>query len=338
MDKIILATSSPYRKAAFEFLGLPFIAEGSNVEEYFEGRPDSPKELVQHLAKLKAEAVAKNHSQGIIIGFDSVVWFNGKIFEKPKSRQEAFDRLKSLSGNSHDFYTGIHIINLDNNKILSKVVRTEAHFRELSEYEINKYLKQDNEIWMNAAPGYDPLEHYSSSFVKGITGSYNNLTRGIPLEAIVQMLKEINYDFSFKITICGSSKFAKQMIEYKAKLEKLGFSVFVHKDYNKYFSDEFPELMQRVENEHAELKKENNYIQQYYNAIADSDAILVLNFDKNEIKNYIGANTFLEIGYAHCMHKKIFFLNPIPEQDYLTDELNAMDIIILNQDLSKIIY
>lgn len=191
MDKIILATTSPYRKAAFEFLGLDFIAEGSNVDEYFDGRPDSPEDLVKHLAKLKAEAVAKNHSQGIVIGFDSAGYFNGKIFEKPKSRQEAYERLKALSGKTHEFYTGIHMINLNTSKIISRVVKTEALFRELSEEEINNYLDQDKEIWMNAATGYDTLENSSCSFVKSINGSYNNITRGIPLENIVEMLKEI---------------------------------------------------------------------------------------------------------------------------------------------------
>jgi len=53
-------------------LDIDFIAEGSEVDEYFEGRPSSPDELVLHLARLKMEAVAKKHSTGIIIGFDSV--------------------------------------------------------------------------------------------------------------------------------------------------------------------------------------------------------------------------------------------------------------------------
>lgn len=70
--------------------------------------------------------------------------------------------------------------------------------------------------------------------------------------------------------------------------------------------------------------------------IKDSDAILVVNLDKKGIKNYIGANTFLEIGYAHCLNKKIFFLNPIPEQDYIRDEIKAAEPIVIDQDLTKI--
>ncbi|TSA46168.1 hypothetical protein D4R51_00580, partial [bacterium] len=109
--KIILATTSPHRQQALEMLGLDFIAEGSDIDENFEGRPSIPDDLVKQLSKLKAESVAKNHSEGIIIGFDSVGWFDNSILEKPKSREEVFDRLKSLSGNNFDFYTGVHIIN-----------------------------------------------------------------------------------------------------------------------------------------------------------------------------------------------------------------------------------
>lgn len=190
--KLILATKSPHRKKAFEMLGVDFITEGSSVEEKFEGRPDEPDELVLHLAKLKAQAVAKNHSDVIVVGFDSVGWFEGSILEKPVSKEEAFQRLKTLSGNSHEFFTGIHIINLSNGKIISKVVKTLVQLRTLTETEINKYLDQDP-YYNTYALGYDPLGHYSSTFAKSIEGSYNNFLRGIPLEAIVQMLKEVGY-------------------------------------------------------------------------------------------------------------------------------------------------
>jgi septum formation protein len=88
MTKIISATGSPYRKKAFECLGLEFVTEKSNIEECFDGRPDNPEELVKHLAKLKAETVAKKYTEGIIIGFDSVGWFDGRVLEKPKSKKE----------------------------------------------------------------------------------------------------------------------------------------------------------------------------------------------------------------------------------------------------------
>jgi|TARA_B100001964_G_scaffold168823_1_gene185566 septum formation protein len=186
--KIVLATKSLCRQEAFKFLGLDFIAEGSNVDEYFDGRPDNPKELVKHLAQLKAESVAKNHSEGIVIGFDSIGWFNNEILEKPSSKEEAFNRLKLLSGNNHRFYTGIFMIDTATGKSISRVIKTELFMRELTEPEINKYLEQDPNFNIYAL-GYDPLSYYSSTFVKKIEGSYNNFTRGIPLEVMVEMLK-----------------------------------------------------------------------------------------------------------------------------------------------------
>ncbi len=191
MSKIILATVSPYRREAFKFLGIDFEAEGSEVDESQEER-NNPEELVKNLSKLKAEAVAKKHSDAIVIGMDSVGYFNGQILEKPKSREEAFQRLKSLSGNNHQYYTGIHMVNTVSNKTISKVVKTEVFIRNLSEREINKYLEEDPNFNTHAL-GYNPLGYYSSTFVKGINGSYNNLTRHIPLEVIVEMLPEVGY-------------------------------------------------------------------------------------------------------------------------------------------------
>jgi len=192
MTKIILATSSPYRQEAFRFLGLDFIAQSSDADEDFDGRPDSPEKLVLCLSKMKAEVVAKKYDSGIVIGFDSVGWFNGQVLEKPKSREEAFKRLKSLSGNTHQFYTGIYMINLESKKEISKSAITDVEVRNLLDYEINKYLDQDSRF-NTYAIGYDLLGHYSSTFVKRIKGSYNNLIRGMPLEMIVEMLFDIGY-------------------------------------------------------------------------------------------------------------------------------------------------
>jgi MAF protein len=192
--KIILATTSPYRKAAFAMLGIPFEAIGSDVEEYFDGRPDRPAELVSHLAKIKAEAVAVKCSEGIIIGFDSIGWFSGAVLEKPKSRKEMFSRLKAMSGKEYQFFTGIHLIDQLAGKTLSRAVQTDVLMRDLFDSEINWYLDQDPNF-KTYAQGYDPLGTYGSTFIKELHGSYNNVLRGIPLEVIVEMLKERGFYF-----------------------------------------------------------------------------------------------------------------------------------------------
>ena len=191
MAKIILATTSPYRQQAFKMLGINFEAIGSDVDECFEGRPEKPEELVLELAKLKAEAVAEKCEEGIVIGFDSIGYFEGEVLEKPKSREEAFERLKKLSGKDHLFFTGIYMIDISGGKVLRKVVETKVKMRKFSEKEIEHYLNLDDKT-NTYALGYDPLEKYSSTFVESIEGSYNNLTRGIPLETIMGMLNEIN--------------------------------------------------------------------------------------------------------------------------------------------------
>ena len=139
MNKIILATTSPYRREAFGFLGIDFGAEGSKVDESQVPRND-PEELVKALSKLKAEAVAKNHPDAIIIGMDSVGYFDNEISEKPKSKEEGFERLKTLSGNNFQFYTGICMINTTDNKLISQIVKTDIFMRKLTDFEINKYL------------------------------------------------------------------------------------------------------------------------------------------------------------------------------------------------------
>lgn len=191
MTRIILATTSPYRREIFGYLGIDFEAEGSKIDESQVER-NNPEELVKQLSKLKAEAVAKNHPNTIVIGMDSVTYFNGQILEKPKSKEEACQRLKSFSGNNHQFYTGIYMKNTALNKVLSRIVKTEVFMRNFSDREINKYLNEDPHF-NTYALGYDPIKHCSASFVKRIEGSYYNLLGGIPLEVIVEMLSRIGY-------------------------------------------------------------------------------------------------------------------------------------------------
>jgi septum formation protein len=186
--KIILATSSPYRIKAFKMLGITFEAEASNAEEKFAGRPNEPEALVKELARKKAEAVAKRQGEGIVIGFDSIGFFEGKILEKPCSRQEAFERLKMLSGKSFEFYTGMHFIDIAKGKASSDCSKTDVWMREISEEEIGNYLDSDKRF-MTYALGFDPENSYSASFAGRIGGSYNNLIHGIPLEKVVEGLR-----------------------------------------------------------------------------------------------------------------------------------------------------
>jgi len=140
-----------------------------------------------------------------------------------------------------------------------------------------------------------------------------------------------------KITICGSSAFKEQMLEYRDKLFAMGHEAIVHPDYEAFVKGEKQEIWSLVENgEHYLAKKTQGYIKWYYDAICSSDGILVLNFDKKGIKNYIGGNTLMEIGFAHVHGKKIYLLNPVPEDVSYGDEIKAMYDEILDGDLNNI--
>lgn len=135
-----------------------------------------------------------------------------------------------------------------------------------------------------------------------------------------------------KIVICGSMTTAKAMLSAKEKLVAMGHSVTIP-DFTEDYTQ--MESLDHVASELAKNKIEHDLIKKYYDKIKDGDAILVINEDKNGKVNYVGGNSFLEMGFAHVLNKKIFLLNPIPELSY-SDEIIAMQPIIINGDLKKI--
>ncbi len=139
-----------------------------------------------------------------------------------------------------------------------------------------------------------------------------------------------------KITLCGSSAFREKKVEIMDQLLEMGHEPIIHHHYIQSVKEGRTDIMDVIDKgEHAELKIKYDYIKWYYNAIKDSDAVLIVNLEKNGIKNYIGGNTLIEIGFAYTLDKKIFLLNDVPEINY-KDEIIAMKPIIINQDLSKV--
>jgi len=140
-----------------------------------------------------------------------------------------------------------------------------------------------------------------------------------------------------KITICGSVKFADKFVTAYKQLEKMGHEPMMHEKMFGIADGTAEELIRGMAEEHAKVKRRYNFIKIWHDLIINSDAILVLNYDKNGIKNYIGGNVLMEIGFAHVNDKKIFLLNPVPEEVSYVDEIKAMVDIILDGDLRKII-
>ncbi|MEI6499234.1 MAG: hypothetical protein WCO23_04675, partial [bacterium] len=117
-----------------------------------------------------------------------------------------------------------------------------------------------------------------------------------------------------KITICGSMKHADKMVAAYRELEKLGHEPIMHADVFGIADGTNKALIDGIVQDHAEVKKKYNFIKIWHGLIMGSDAILVCNYDKNGIKNYVGGNTLMEIGFAYTADKKIFLMNNIPTE------------------------
>ncbi len=135
-----------------------------------------------------------------------------------------------------------------------------------------------------------------------------------------------------KIVICGSMIFAKEMMEIKAELLRLGHAVVLPRNADKYAREK---LALATAEESAEQKIKEDLIRMHYEEIKEADGVLVLNYDKGGVDNYVGGNSFLEAGFAHILNKNVYFLYDIPRMLY-SDELEALQPIILEGDLSKI--
>jgi len=135
-----------------------------------------------------------------------------------------------------------------------------------------------------------------------------------------------------KIAICGSMAFTGQMFETKEKLEKFGHQAVIS-GFGEQYLGKSQEEIEKLKLYH---KYEKDAIRDFYEEIKNADAILVLNYDRKGIANYIGGNTLMEIGFAHVLNKKIFLLNPVPEIEFYKTEIEATRPVILDGDLEKI--
>ena len=141
-----------------------------------------------------------------------------------------------------------------------------------------------------------------------------------------------------KIAICGSLNFTHEIKKVADDLKDLGFDVIIPISSEKILKKEFSleEIKKEKENgKFSERAIKFDSIRAYWKIIENSDAVLVVNIEKNNIKNYIGGNSFLEMGFAHVLNKKIFLFNDIPEMIYI-DEIKAMQPVVLKGDLGKI--
>lgn len=139
-----------------------------------------------------------------------------------------------------------------------------------------------------------------------------------------------------KITVVGSVKFADRLVEVYRKLEELGHQPMMHECMFGIADGTAKELIDGITMNHAGIKRKHNFIKWWHRCIRSGDAIVVCNFDKDGISNYIGGNTLMEMGFAHVNDKKVFLLNPVPRNVPYLDEIEAMVEVVLDGDLTRI--
>lgn len=135
-----------------------------------------------------------------------------------------------------------------------------------------------------------------------------------------------------KIILCGSMSSHKEMSDAKRKLEANGHIVEMPNLDN--LDNELDNNGDSLET--ANIKIKNDLIRGYFNKIKDSDAVLAINTNRNNINGYIGGNTFLELGFGYVLNKKVYLLNQYTNELPYSDEIDAIQPIILNGDIGKI--
>jgi len=134
-----------------------------------------------------------------------------------------------------------------------------------------------------------------------------------------------------RIGIIGSMQFTEKMLEVREQLRALGHDAFL----SALHAPMVGKNAEEIEVIKLDQKFNHDAIRDFWRAMQGADAVIVLNFDKHGIKNYIGGNTFMEIGFAHVLNQKIFLWNPIPEMIY-SSEIEAVRPVVINGDLSLI--
>lgn len=181
MQKIILASASPRRKELLKLIFNNFEVIPSDIEEIV------PENIIhenqpEYLARIKALDIAGKYPAAMVIGADTSVLINGKILGKPVDFDDAYEMIKSLSGNIHQVITGCAVVKNGVCKSFSSI--TNVEFYSLGYSEIKEYISSSEPY--DKAGGYG-VQSKGSLFVKGITGDYFNVV-GLPIAQLKRFL------------------------------------------------------------------------------------------------------------------------------------------------------
>ena len=190
---LILASSSPFRKAILERLGVSFITVSPNIDETRK-TPETPYDLVYRLAEEKAKEVAKNHS-GLIIASDQTATLESgnkegdEILNKPLTHQNAFAQLKKSSGRTVTFLTSIALLNTETGILQNHVEFSRVFFKSLSDSHILSYLEKEDVL--NCAGSFKS-EGLGVSLFNRTEGNDPNALIGLPTIQLIKMLAKEN--------------------------------------------------------------------------------------------------------------------------------------------------
>ena len=187
---LYLASTSVYRKALLEKLTPNFSTAKPEVDET--ALPgETPEQLVSRLAVLKAQAVANTLTEGLVIGSDQVAVFNGQILGKPHTAENAYKQLKSFSGHTVTFLTGLALVNTQTKQHQLCVEPFKVHFRQLTDADILAYIEREQPL--NCAGSFKS-EGLGISLFEKLEGDDPNSLIGLPLIRLLEMLRNEGLD------------------------------------------------------------------------------------------------------------------------------------------------
>ena len=181
--KLILASNSPRRKELLSLAKFQFEVITQDVEESLDKRLPVAKQIEQ-IAYKKANAVAINNDNDVVIGADTVVVVDEEILGKPKDEQDALRMIKMLSGKTHQVITAVAIIYQNEVTLFHEI--TDVTFYEMTEEDINQYVKLPS-IYDKA--GAYAIQGEAALYIKAINGDYYNVM-GLPIAKVTKVLKE----------------------------------------------------------------------------------------------------------------------------------------------------
>ena len=184
---IILASGSPRRQELLKKLCNDFKIEVCNAAEI--ETAENPNEVAIKNATIKAETVARDFPNDIVIGADTIVVLNGKIFGKPHGEKGAFEMLKTLSGKKHEVITGLAICKGGKTFTASEV--TEVYFGAMTDEEILSYVATGEPLDKS---GSYALQGGAAKFIEKINGDWSNVV-GLPLYRLRLLAKSVEINF-----------------------------------------------------------------------------------------------------------------------------------------------